>query len=185
MPIKSIYSKYFQKSKVFLYPLLEIKRGSKVIPSETYIAWNDQIKAEDMKLVCLYHPSKNDDYLDYEKNVLLKHNRLHDVKVIDSNNKLFIFDFCDIKSDWKNFINGKYSKISESSKNIILEFFEKNGANYIYMKSYLLPEKYFEDYAKILLVDKTMLEMVGELCGKPDIEKETLIMNEVEKEIIN
>jgi hypothetical protein len=53
------------------------------------------------------------------------------------------------------------------------------------MKSYLLPEKYFEDYAKILLVDKTMLEMVGELCGKPDIEKETLIMNEVEKEIIN
>ena len=27
MPVKSIYTKYFQKSKVFLYPLLGIKRG--------------------------------------------------------------------------------------------------------------------------------------------------------------
>jgi hypothetical protein len=185
MPIKSVYSKYFQKSKVFLYPLLGIKRGSKIIPSETYIAWNNEIKTEDMKLVCLYHPNDTDDYLKYEKEVLLKNTRLYNIKEIDEHNKLFIFDFADIKDDWKNFINGKYSKISENLQNIILEFFEKNSANYIYMKSYLKPDRYFEDYAECLGVESEMLALVGELCGKPDLEKETLITKEVKKEIIN
>ncbi len=185
MPIKSIYSKYFQKSKVFLYPLLGIKRGSKIIPSETYIAWNDKIKTEDMKLVCLYHPNKSNEYEKYEKEVLLKNTRLYDIKEIDEHNKVFIFDFADIKNDWKNFVNGKYSKISEDLQNIILEFFEKHSANYIYMKSYLKPHEYFEDYSKCLGVEPEMLALVGELCGKPDLEKETLITKEVKKEIIN
>jgi len=185
MAIKSIYSKYFQKSKVFLYPLLGIKRGAKVIPSETYIAWNNEIKAEDMKLVCLYHPNKNDDYLDYEKKVLLKHSRLSDIKPIDSNNKVFIFDFADIKNDWNNFINGEYSKISKENKSKILSFFDNNSANYVYMKSYLNPDKYFEDYAECLGVEVELLEKVGELCEKPDNEKETLIMKQANQKIIN
>ena len=185
MAIKSVYNKYFQKSKVFLYPLLGIKRGTKIIPSETYIAWNDNVKAEDMKLVCLYHPSKNDDYLNYEKKVLLKHSRLCDIGLIDKDNKIFVFDFSDIKNDWNNFINGKYSKISKENKSKILSFFDKNSANYVYMKSYLSPDKYFEDYAECLGVEVEFLQNVGELCGKPDIEKETLIMKEAEKEIIN
>ena len=79
MAVKSIYTKYFQKSKVFLYPLLGIKRGVKIIPSETYLAWDD-VKAEDMKLICLYHPNKSNEYEKYEKEILLKHNRLHDIK---------------------------------------------------------------------------------------------------------
>ena len=88
-------------------------------------------------------------------------------------------------NDWNNFVNGKYSRISENLQNIILEFFEKHSANYIYMKSYLKPNKYFEDYSKCLGVEPEMLALVGELCGKPDLEKETLIMKEAEKEIIN
>ena len=56
MPIKSIYAKYFQKSKMFLYPLLGIKKGVDIVPSETYITWGNSIKPEDMKLICLYHP---------------------------------------------------------------------------------------------------------------------------------
>lgn len=189
MPIKSIYDRYFQKSKVFLYPLLGIKRGSKVIPSETYLAWNDTIKAEDMKLVCLYHPiSKQYDFKNYENKILLKHNRLHDVKIIDLQNKLFVFDFSDLKDDWSHFINGNYSKISNETKAKILNFFEKESGNYVYMKSYLMPDKYFEDYAECLGVDADVLKSVGELCSKPDLEKETLIMkaaNLENKKIIN
>ena len=62
MGIKSVYKKYFQKSKVFLYPLLKIKRGTSVIPSETYLAWNDTVSPDDMKLVCLYHPREDVEY---------------------------------------------------------------------------------------------------------------------------
>jgi hypothetical protein len=55
MVINSIYRKYFQKSKIFLYPLLDIRRGTSVVPEETYVAWDDKYAPEDMKLVCVYH----------------------------------------------------------------------------------------------------------------------------------
>jgi len=188
MPVKSIYNKYFQKSKVFLYPLLGIKRGVKVIPSETYLAWNDSIKTEDMKLICLYHPDV-DDYSNYEAKMLINHSRLHDVIPIDENNKVYVFDFSDLKDDWNYFIDGKYSKMDDATKEKILSFFEAKSANYVYIKSYLYPEKYFEDYAECLGVDIDVLKTVGELCNKPDIEKETLLLNKESKlkntEIIN
>jgi hypothetical protein len=44
------------------------------------------------------------------------------------------------------------------------------------MHSYLLPEKHFENYAELLGVDVNVLIEVGELCSKPDLEKEKLIM---------
>ena len=62
MAVKAVYKKYFQKSKVFLYPLLLIKKGAKYIPSETYLSLNDVIKPEDKKLICNYPVSKTDDY---------------------------------------------------------------------------------------------------------------------------
>ena len=44
------------------------------------------------------------------------------------------------------------------------------------MHSYLFPEKHFENYAALLNVEVEMLKEVGELCNKPDLEKESLIM---------
>jgi hypothetical protein len=75
MALSSVYSKYFQKSKVFLYPLLDIKRGSSVTPKETYVSWNKHYTSEDMKLICVYEKRKDDEYKNFEKNILLKHNR--------------------------------------------------------------------------------------------------------------
>ena len=187
MAVKSIYTKYFQKSKVFLYPLLGFKRGIKVVPSETYLAWDPFYIPEDIKLICLYHPDNSDDYNKFEKEFLMKHNRMIDVKNISDNNKLFVFDFSDYKDDWNHFITGSYSKFSTKSKDRILKFFDRNSANYVYMKSYLYPEDYFNDYASCLNVDVDTLKLVGELCNKPDIEKETFTLKtHLEKtEIIN
>ena len=69
MVINALYKKYFQKSKIFLYPLLDIKRGTSVVPSETYLSWNDTINSEDMKLICTYHFRTDDEYTKFEKNV--------------------------------------------------------------------------------------------------------------------
>ena len=178
MAVKSIYSKYFQKSKVFLYPLLGFKRGIKIVPSETYLAWYPFYKTEDMKLVCLYHPNKSNEYEKYEKNVLLKHNRLHDIQLIDQHNKVFIFDFIDLKDTWTHLVKGQYSKIDGKYKGQIKSFFDVTSANYIYMNSYLHPETFFNDYADLLDVDIEILKSVGELCNKPDLEKETLTMKQ-------
>jgi len=175
MALNSIYKKYFQKSKVFLYPILGIKRGSNVVPIETYICWKGYYNSEDMKLICVYEINKNDEYDLFEKDVLLKHNRLFDLVKIDSV-AVLTFDFSDLGDDWNHFINGRYSKISLDFKKTILNFFDKYSGNYAYMHSYLIPEKYFNNYADLLGVDTDMIIKVGELCTKPDLDKETLIL---------
>jgi len=61
-------------------------------------------------------------------------------------------------------------------KQKILDFFDKYSGNYAYMHSYLIPEKYFNNYAELLGVDTEILIEVGELCSKPDLDKETLVL---------
>ena len=57
-----------------------------------------------------------------------------------------------------------------------LNYFDDNSANHIYVESYLFPDKFYEQYASILNVDVSLLKTVGELCTKPDLEKETLLI---------
>ena len=176
MVIDALYRKYFQKSKIFLYPLLDIKRGTSVVPSETYVSWTNTYTTEDMKLVCVYKSRTDSEYLNFEKQVLLKHNRISNYIKIDSENTVFIFDFSDLKNDWTYFITGKYSRMSPRIKNKIVDFFDKNSGNYEYVKSYLFPEKYYEDYAKILDCPIELLMSVQELCDKPNLDKEKLLI---------
>jgi hypothetical protein len=183
MALNSVYKKYFQKSKVFLYPILGIKRGVSVVPIETYISWNGYYNSEDMKLICVYDVRLDDEYKNFEKNVLLNHNRLSDYVKVD-NQLVLTFDLSDLSDDWFNFLNGKYSKIDIKTKSKILNFFDKKSGNYAYVESYLFPEKHFQTYAKILGVDIEMLKSVGELCDKPDLEKEKLLIEVADLENI-
>jgi len=176
MVIDALYKKYFQKSKIFLYPLLGIKKGTKIVPNETYLGWGTSISPEDMKLVCVYKTLDNPDYLNFEKDVLLKHSRLCDYVKANSTTSIFTFDFSDLDDDWGYFINGQYSKISMNIKRKILDFFDKNGGNHLYVKSYLFPEKFFDTYAEILDVSSDLLKSVGELCDKPNLDKEKLVL---------
>jgi len=174
MIIDALYKKYFQKSKIFLYPLLDIKRGTSVVPTETYVSWNNAINSEDMKLVCVYYPRKDTEYIQFEKQILLKHTRLVDYVKVDDETLVVTFDFSDLKDDWMHFIKGKYSKMNTTTKSKILNFFDKKSGNYAYVESYLFPEKHFKTYAKILNVDLELIESVGELCDIPNLEKEML-----------
>jgi hypothetical protein len=176
MVINSIYRKYFQKSKIFLYPLLDIKRGTNIVPEETYLSWNDEYVPEDIKLICKYDIKGDKDYSKFESSVLLKHNRLLDYIKVSDEEAIFIFDFSDFSNDWNYFINGKYSQMNISTKNKILDFFDKKSGNYAYVNSYLFPEKYYTTYAELLNCSEELLISVGELCSKPDFEKEKLLI---------
>jgi len=184
MALNSVYKKYFQKSKVFLYPLLGIKRGVSVIPVETYFGWDGYYNSEDMKLICVYDIRTDDEYILFEKNILLKHNRLCDYIKVNSQ-AILTFDFSDMENDWFHLINGRYSKISLELKQKILGFFDKYSGNYAYIHSYLIPEKYFNNYAELLDVEPEMLIKVGELCSKPDTAKETLVIEIADLDNIN
>lgn len=185
MVIDALYRDYFQKSKMFLYPLLGIKRGSPVVPLETFLCVKGKHKPEDMKFCCLYEKRSDSSYKQFRSAVLLRHNRL--VDIIDLGNyELAIFDYSDMKQDWLYFINGSYNKMDTKTKRKILSYFNANSSNYVYMESFLFSKKYFSLYASLLSVESSLLEEVGELCSKPDMEKETLVSeNYVNKKIIS
>jgi hypothetical protein len=184
MVINTLYVKYFQKSKIFLYPLLGIKRGSSVVPNDSYISWFDKYSPEETKLICVYDIREDAEYKNFETNVLLKHNRLHDYIVCEKQS-VFVFDFQDMKKDWEHFIKGQYSKMDKETKEKILDFFERYSGNYIYISSYLHPEKWFDRYAELLGVESSLLKEVGELCNLPDLEKECLQIKVADLQNIN
>ena len=176
MALNEIYRKYFQKSKIFLYPLLDIPRGAKALPTETYLSWGDKYTTEDAKLVCVYQTKDDPDYMLFEAQTLIRHTRLEDYIKIDESTSVLIFNFSDLKDDWNHVVNGSYSQIQDHLKQRILRYFNKYGANHCYIKSYLYPEFYFKQYADILAVSTELLRSVGELCSKPDLEKEKLLI---------
>ena len=176
MAITALYRKYFQKSKIFLYPLLDIKRGTSIIPEETYLGWGTSYSPEDMKLICVYKIRHDMEYKQFEKNVLLTHTRLCDYVIVDPETAVYTFDFSDLKEDWFYFVKGKYSKMNLERRRKILAYFAKNSGNYAYIESYLFPDSHFKNYAELLDVSVEMLKSVGELCSKPDMEKEILLI---------
>jgi hypothetical protein len=175
MVINALYKKYFQKSKIFVYPLLDIKRGTQVVPSETYFAWSDMYEPEDKKLICLYDTTE-ENFAEFEKETLLKHTRLCNYSKVNDKQAIFVFDFSDLGVDWNHMIYGRYSKINIEIKRKIVNFFDKHSGNYVYVTSYMFPEKFFNRYAELLKVSSKLLEEVGELCDKPDLEKEKLLI---------
>jgi len=173
--VKKIYREYFQKSKVFLYPLLGIKKGVKFVPIQTYISWNGYYTEDMNKFLCLYSVDiNNPEFNTFEKLHLRMHPNFEEYHVIDDKNHLYVFDLSKFKRDIKKFKKGKYSKMTKKSKEIICNFFGEKGTIADYVESYLYPDYYWDDYAKILNIDIESLIKVGELCDVPDLEREDL-----------
>lgn len=171
--IDSLYTKYFQKSRSFLYPALGIKRTSVHAPTGTYIALEGLINAEDMKLVCTFKEDSSAGFKSFEEQLLLT-NPLFDKIVHIEDYSVYTFDFSGYQNDWFNFIMGKYSKFTNPLKKAIKLYYGAESSEYKYIDSYLYPDKYIDSYAKLLGVDAEVLSQVGELCDACDLEKETL-----------
>lgn len=174
MSIKTLYRDYFQKSRIFLYPMLDIKRGSSIVPIQTYISWKDQIFPEDKKLICLYHLRDDAEYKAFEQNKLFNNKYFEDFRETNDKKGVYVFNFDKLEADWTHFINGKYSKLSNEIKKKVREYFKDNNANVIYIESFMNPEKYYPIYAELLNVKVDLLKLVGELCECPDMSKEDL-----------
>ena len=54
MKLETIYPTYFQKSKIFLYPLLEIKIGAVLKPIQVYFEFENKFLAADRFLLCRF-----------------------------------------------------------------------------------------------------------------------------------
>ena len=182
--IDKLYGKYFQKSRSFLYPALGIKRTSSTMPSGTYISLTGMIEPEDVKLICSFKNTDSEEFKTFEEQMLLS-NPLFVKKIHIKDYILYVFDLEIYKSDYFNFILGKYSKLSSHLKRAIKSYYGEKSAEYKYIETYLYPEKYFETYAKLLDIDVEILKASGELCDPFDLEKETLKIPKEDLEIID
>ena len=191
--MKQIYTQYFQKSKVFLYPLLNIKKGIRFVPAETYIKWeHDSISTKDI-LICAYAIKDNatatQEEIEKRKafdiffNKHLKTNELYYSRHKTDDLELIVFDLSFFKKDLKKFKEGKYSEFSIMTKKIIMNFFGNIGTIAEYMESYLYPEKYYEIYSELLNIPTSLLEEVIELCDKPNLKKEDFKKSILELEL--
>jgi hypothetical protein len=169
-----VFKTYFQKSKVFLYPLLGIAKGARYIPEETYISWDNNYTVDDMKLFCVYKHKHTDPFQEFETKKLIKNKRFFDYKQLENNKHLYIFDFSNCPQTWLAVTAGLYSRIHEREKEIILSFFGEIGVVAETMESYIYPEEYHEDYAKELNVSLESIQNVYEVCDPPNLDKETL-----------
>lgn len=170
-----VYTDYFQKSKVFIYPLLKLKKGIDYVPIETYFAWDGVYKPNEFKFLCLYDTKLDSKFLKFEQTYLSNHPSLEACFRLDDCKQLYVFDMNEYQHDMLAFIKGDYSKFSLKSKDLIENFFGGIGNIAGYVDSFLYPEDYHEEYAEHFDVELSLIEEVYELCTAPDLEKETLI----------
>ena len=171
----SVYTQYFQKSKVFLYPLLKLKKGAEFVPAETYICWEGVYNVEDYKFICVYHSEKTAKYLSFEEKYLKENKLLENVIELPGNRIVYVFDFKVYKFDFNKFVKGKFSQFSLGTKKQITNFFGTVGKLSDYIQSFLDPEDYHQSYADALEVDLKTIQDVYEVCSIPNMERETLV----------
>jgi len=171
----AVYTEYFQKSKVFLYPLLKLKKGLLYVPKQTYVCWEHVHLIEDYRFLCEYHVKMSIPFKKFCEEYLRSHEKFDEYVDLGNNKHLFIFDFISYKNDVDRFVIGKYSQFSFNSKLIIMDFFNTKDAVSEYITAFLSPDAYHDQYAKFLNISITIIEEVYELCTSPDLEKETLI----------
>lgn len=169
--MSNVYTGYFQKSKVFLYPLLGINKIAHYVPIKTYVIWEDLYEADDRRLICEYKNDGTFKYTSFERRVLSPHPYLDEV-INNTERSIYVFDLKDYPNDYDNFIKGKYSNFSIESKEKIISYFRGSKISK-YIDGYLNPEQYHEEYSDMLGIPLEHLREVYELCSKPDFEKET------------
>ncbi len=176
MKIESLYRDYIQKSKLFLYPLLDIKRGVSITPMQTFMAWDTYTHA-DFKFICQYHLRDDPEFKVFEAVKLIGSPFYHSNHLLEDGTCIYIFDFTKLEIDFWHIVTGKYSKLSKESKRKITTFFKNSNTHSAYINSYLEPKQYYHMYSEILAVDIKYFKMCGELCSKPDLDLETLKLN--------
>jgi hypothetical protein len=181
MKIDSLYRDYVQKSRLFLYPALGIKRGHSVTPMQTYVSWENRFKPEDCRLICLYHLRTDDDFRLLERVKLVGNPLFEEFVQLPDNVGAYIFNFEEKQEDFMQFVKGKYSQFSKEHKSAVLSFFKSHSKHHVYIESYLNPKKFIPMYAELLAGSRAevptmtrLLNGVGELCSPPDMTQECL-----------
>ena len=180
--ITKLQKEYIQKSRIFLYPLLGIRRGISITPVQTYMSWENTYQLEDCKLICVYHMRSDKEFKQFEEKVLLQNTYFHDCFELDDGKVAYVFDFKESVDHYLKVTTGQYSKIKNKYQDVILRFFKTHHKHHDLILSYLQPTLFYKDYANLLMIKVSILKKVGQLCSLPNLSEEEL---KVKKKSIN
>lgn len=172
--IKKLYTKYFQKSRSFLLPILGIKKNTTFPNINSYLCWEGAYVLTDYKLILTYYVQEDEKWNNYLLNILMNNPLFDEYHQVDDQYIAVSFDLSIYKEDFEHVLFGRYSKLSKLTKGKIREYYGYHTPEWAYLESFLFPEKYMRLYSELLDVDIKHIKHTGELCDKPDIERETL-----------
>ena len=172
--MEAIFAKYFQKSKLFLYPLIDMRKTYKYTPVETYVCWKNAYTLSDQKLLCEYKIKTSKAFYTFEKKYIHNNEYLEDAVYVNDNHIIYVYDFSKFNEEFIYFIKGQYSQFKDYYKEKINKFYKDKTKVNKHVDSYLYPFDYHAEYSKALGVDIELIINTHELCNKPDLEKETL-----------
>jgi hypothetical protein len=162
---------YIQKSKTFLWPLLNIK----VEPIETYLKIGSLNLEDDQYLIALFH-NENEQYKNQKRQI--KEHPMCDFIFQDDEFDIVLFNMYKIKDDYLKILEGSYSKLSTNFK-IVIGSTEKRKP----VLMCLNPESNYKQFAEAL--DIHPHELSGrELLSPPDMYQETIHVNKSIKQQI-
>lgn len=138
------------------------------------MTWDKVYSLEDYKFIAVYHVRDDIQWKQFEKNMLKNHNLFEECIELEDGDVAYVFDCSSLKDDYDKVAQGKYSKLSATHKAIVSKFFNSNGFRSSLILSYLIPEKYYKIYARLLNVKIHLLKQVGELCNAPNLTEEML-----------
>ena len=107
--IKSLYNRYFQKSKIFLFPLFELPKCKITNEVETYLIFDNIVRLKDFKIVCIFKNTNTDEFIQFEKKYLIYCPYILE-KYDGENQILYVFSLENFKKDYSYFLEGKDRK---------------------------------------------------------------------------
>lgn len=179
--LKTLYRKYFQKSKAFLVPLLGLKKATPFPFIQSYITWENVHTIGECKLILNYAKYEGDEFKMYLLKRLMSNKMFDEYHEMEDGTIALTFDLNCVKEDYKCVVLGKYSQLSNNTKSMIRSYYGYNTAEWAYMESFLYPKKYVSQYVKLLNVEEIYFNVNGELCDKPNLKLETFKLKPNEK----
>jgi hypothetical protein len=157
---------YNQKSYLFLYPVLNLKRNSLIKPKQTYVH-SSEVDISDHTLIIEYDLSV-ETMRQFAKNWLYT----NPLFLKQKGDFLFYFNLSPYRDDWSRFIKGEYSRFSKPFKTTVLEHYKSDRELHELVNSYLFPENHYLEYSDYYGVPVKTLREVGQLIDPPNLDRE-------------
>lgn len=176
-----IYDYYTQKSRVFCYSVLGMKKGAAFVPEETYMAWKNVYSFDDCRLLLHYKNCNAVNFETYSKNIIEKCTLFEKHVIISETERVYVFDFTRYRTDWQMILAGKYSQLRYPYKKAIEAYYVKDYQNSKIVSKIIYPVKHYSEFAGYLGVTPEIVKEVGEVFDKPDLDREELVVKSEEQ----